>query len=116
MCADVGPGRGQGLQRPKHPDKRGILVLEIDDMLEAGDEVRRQKMQLLEQRLRFGKILDLQSTESGSGYAGRRVRQLKDFSFEYSMDDYVANRLLKVNITRKFLKKNAAKITLNEEE
>ena len=32
------------------------------------------------------------------------------------MDDYVANRLQKVNSTRKFLKKDAAKITLNEEE
>ena len=52
----------------------------------------------------------------GSGYAGRRLRQLPDFSFEYSMDDYVKNRLQKVNITRKFLKKDAAKINLNEDE
>ena len=95
---------------------RGILVLEVDDMLEAGDSVHRQKMELLEKRLRFGKVVDLQNTEGGSGYAGRRLRQLKDFSFEYSMDDYVANRLQKANITRKFLKKDAAKIQLNEEE
>eukprot|EP00435_Cladocopium_sp_Y103_P070427 s448_g35.t1 len=96
---------------------RGILVLEVDDMLEAGDEVHRQKMDLLEKRLGFGKVVDLQNTEGGgSGYAGRRLRQLPDFSFEYSMDNYVKNRLQKVNITHKFLKKDAAKINLNEDE
>ena len=93
---------------------RGILVLEVDDMLEAGDEVHRQKMDLLEKKLRFGKVVNLQ--DGGSGYAGRRIKQLPDFSFEYSMTDYVKNRLQKVNIKRKFLKKDATKIILNEDE
>ena len=63
---------GKDFKDPNIPT-RGIVVFEIDDMLEAGDEVHRQKMQLLEQRLHFGKVVDLQSTEGGSGYAGRRL-------------------------------------------
>jgi hypothetical protein len=60
----------------------------------------------------------LQETENGggSGYAGRRIKQLPDFSFTYSMDDYVANRLHAIKVHRKVLKKDAANIKLNEDE
>ena len=95
---------------------RGFMILEVDDILEAGDAEHRKKMTWLESRLKFGKIVDLMDTENdgGSGYAGRRIKQHKDFSFSYSMDDYVANRLHLVKVHRKFLK-DAATIKLNEE-
>ena len=107
---------------PKNPDApvktRGFIVLEVDDLLEAGDEEHRKKMEWLEKRLKFGKIVNLQETENGggSGYAGRRIKQLPDFSFTYSMDDYVANRLHAIKVHRKVLKKDAANIKLNEDE
>ena len=107
---------------PKNPDApvktRGFIVLEVDDLLEAGDEEHRKKMECLEKRLKFGKIVNLQETENGggSGYAGRRIKQLPDFSFTYSMDDYVANRLHAIKVHRKVLKKDAAYIKLNKDE
>ena len=96
---------------------QGILVLEVDDMLEAGNETHRQKMKILEQKLRFGKIVELMEMKAeGSGYAGRRLRQLPDYSFEIDMSDYVKNRLTAVKISRKVLKKDAATTILNEDE
>ena len=43
------------------------------DVLEAGDEHRRRKV--LEEKLRFGKAVERQSEDLGTGYAGRRIRQ-----------------------------------------
>ena len=104
----------------KHKDPyaptRGIIILEVDDLLESGDELHRSKMKELEQRLRFGRVINLQEVEGGSGYAGRRLQQGPDFSFTYSMDDYVANRLQEVKVSRRVLKKDASKIKLNEDE
>eukprot|EP00913_Durusdinium_trenchii_P000984 g908.t1 len=105
----------------KDPNKQvptqGILVLEVNDALEAGNEVHRQKTQTLEQKLRFGKVVQLMDMQSeGSGYAGRRLRQLSDYSFEIDMTDYVQNRLTAVQVNRKTLKKDAAKTLLDEEE
>ena len=107
---------------PKNPDApvktRGFIVLEVDDLLESGDAEHRKKMEWLEKRLKFGKIVNLQETENGggSGYAGRRIKQMPDFSFTYSMDDYVTNRLHAIKVHRKVLKKDAANIKLNEDE
>lgn len=95
---------------------RGIMVIEVDDILEAGDEVHRQKMQWLENKLRFGKVENLQTNVEGSGYAGRRLKQNPDFSFEYHMTDYINNRLKPIQFERKFYKKDAASEKLNQEE
>ena len=100
----------------KNAKTEGIMVLEVDDILEAGNERHREKMALLEKKLRFGKVVKLQEADAGSGYAGRRLQQLPDFSFEFTMNDYVKNRLQKVNITRKFLKKDSKTITLGDDE
>ena len=87
----------------------------MDDILEAGGPRHRAKMDELEKKLKFGKVVVLQDTPQGTGYAGRRLKQLKDFSFEYSMTDYVENRLTMVKLRDKTLKKDAAKIKLDED-
>ena len=96
---------------------QGIIVIEVDDVLEAGGERHRLKMKALESRFRFGKVTSLMDSESGSGYAGRRLKQRSDYSFTYSMSDYVSNRLKYVEIARKVLKKDSlsTKLTPNEE-
>ena len=104
------------LEDSKNSKTEGIMVLEVDDIPEAGNERHREKMALLEKKLRFGKVVKLQEADAGSGYAGRRLQQLPDFSFEFTMNDYVKNRLQKVNITRKFLKKDSKTITLGDDE
>ena len=105
---------------PQNPSKEvptlGYIVLEVDDLLESGGPEHRELMSKLEKRLRFGKVVNLQESEGGSGYAGRRIKQHPDFSFTYSMDDYVTNRLHPVKVHRRTLKKNAAETLLNEDE
>ena len=104
----------QGAEEPNHT--RGVIVVEVDDLLEAGDDHHRKKMDWLEKRLRFGKIVNLMETPGGTGYAGRRIRQSQDGSVIYSMEDYVRNRLKYVNVDRKVLKKDYATTILNNDE
>ena len=90
--------------------------MEVDDILEAGNAEHQKRMAWLETKLRFGKTVDLMEEKHGTGYAGRRVRQLADFGYEYSMDDYTQNRLRPVTLERKVLLKNAKETALNESE
>ena len=55
------------------------MVLEVDDILEAGNERHREKMTLLEKKLRFGKVVKLEEVDAGSSFACRRLQQLPDF-------------------------------------
>ena len=95
---------------------QGIVVIEIDDLLEAGSPRHREKMTLLEKRFNFGKVTNLMETEAGSGYAGRRLRQRKDYSYVYSMNDYVSNRLRFVEVSRHVTKKAAPQTSLRDDE
>ena len=88
----------------------------MDDILEAGGPRHRKLMQRLESKFKFGKIVDLMKTPEGTGYAGRRLRQLQDYSILYDMQEYVTNRLKFVHLERSTLKKNAATTILNAEE
>ena len=95
---------------------QGVIVIEVDDILEAGGPRHRKLMQRLESKFKFGKIVDLMKTPEGTGYAGRRLRQLQDYSILYDMQEYVTNRLKFVHLERNTLKKNAATTILNAEE
>ena len=95
---------------------QGLMVIEVDDILEAGNENHRKKMKWLEERLRFGKVENLKDSGDGSGYAGRRVKQAEDFGFSFHMKDYIQNRLKPIQIDRKVLKKNAGTETLTKDE
>ena len=61
--------------------------------LEAGGEEHAKRMQWLEDRLRFGKAVVLQDEPSGTAYAGRRIQQMADFSYVYSMDGLCARKI-----------------------
>ena len=93
----------------------GFIVLEVDDIAEAGSPLHVKKMQQLESLLKFGKVEDLQSA-SGSNYAGRHIKQLPDFGFEISMDEYIFTRLEPIQLGRKVLVKDAATVKLTEGE
>ena len=48
-------------ERGEQVPTRGAIVIEVDDVLEAGDEEHRRRMKVLEEKLRFGKAVELQS-------------------------------------------------------
>ena len=97
---------------------QGIIVIEVDDLLEAGSSEHRAKMKWLESKLKFGKVVELMGVKEGTGYAGRKIRQLSDFSYTYSMDEYVRDRLKFIRFERKILKKDAlnTRLTADEEQ
>ena len=95
---------------------RGFIVIQVDDLLEAGDGEHRRRMQLLEERFKFGKVVRLLDVENGTGYSGKRIVQYSDFSFGYTMNDYVLHRIKAVNVQRRVLKRDAATVLLNEAE
>ena len=95
---------------------QGIVVVEVDDILEGGGPRHQENMRKLEAKLRFGKVINLVDHPEGTGYAGRRILQKPDGSFCYTMADYIANRLKYVKIDRKFLKRDAQEIPLLPDE
>ena len=72
-------------------------------------------MKRMESMLVFGKV-DALSSGQGSNYAGRRLRQMEDFSFRSDMDEFIYTRLQPITLTRKVLKKDAAKVPLTDHE
>ena len=102
----------------REPLKRtqGIIVVEVDDLLEAGGPRHRQLMERLENKVRFGKIQCLRDQPDGTSYAGRRVFQDKDWGFRYTMDDYIDQRLKPVRCERKIFKKDSDKVRINDNE
>ena len=99
--------------RPSEPT-RGLMVIEVDDVIEGGDEKHRSLVKQLEGIITFGKIINLQEQETT--YAGKSIRQMPDFSFTLHMEEYIYTRLAPINLKRKVLKKDAAKVKLDDFE
>ena len=102
----------------REPLKRtqGIIVVEVDDLLEAGGPRHRQLMEKLENKVRFGKIQCLRDQPEGTSYAGRRIYQDQNWGFRYTMDDYIDQRLKPVRCDRKILKKDSDNTRINDGE
>ena len=94
---------------------QGFMVIEVDDIAEAGNAAHLERMKQMESKLKFGKVDELFASE-GSNYAGRHLRQLEDYSFESHMDEFIYTRLEPVVLGRKVLKKDAATVPLTEGE
>ena len=71
LTLDDEPGNSKEHPRPT----QGIILVEVDDLLEAGGDRHRQKMAELNKRLRFGKAVTLVDHPEGAAYAGRRIMQ-----------------------------------------
>ena len=95
---------------------QGMIVIEVDDVLEAGNKEHQRRMSALESMLKFGKAVELQSDAAGTGFAGRRVWQEADFSFSITKQDYIQSRLKPVRLEAKTLKCQAKHKTLSAEE
>ncbi|CAK9044748.1 unnamed protein product [Durusdinium trenchii] len=93
----------------------GFMVIDVDDIAEAGNDRHRAKMEELRKLLKFGKIEALFDS-NGSSYAGRQIKQNKDYSFEMNMEEFIYTRLEPIKLNRRVLKKDAASMLLNEAE
>lgn len=76
---------------PSDPSKKlseGFLVIEVDDVAEAGSSRHLALMAKMEGTLNFGKVDNLQSS-TGSNYAGRHLRQRPDGPGAFESDGRV---------------------------
>jgi hypothetical protein len=85
----------------KDEPTKGIVVLEVDDVMEFGDHDHDALMCTLEQELRFGKKIFLRDVSEGVFFAGRRVKQFGDASFAMDMEEFIHKRLDEVKLMRR---------------
>ena len=94
----------------------GIVVIEVDDLLEGGNARHQRLMDSLSKKILFGKAVRLLGTPEGTMYAGRSLRQLPNFGFTIHMEQYIYKRLTPVALKRRVLVKNAPDTKLDPEE
>ena len=88
---------------------RGQVLLDVDDFIEGGDEVHRATMDKFYKKYKCGKAVDLvQAGNEGTIFCGRRVIQGRDFGITVSMNEYVKNKLSKIEVPRGYIKDTKA--------
>ena len=92
----------------------GAIVIEVDDLIECGEPQHRACMKKLEGEITFGKVENLQ--ESETSYAGKMIKQNDDFSFTIHMEPYIYTRMAPVVLARKVLKRDASRVALTDFE
>ena len=75
---------------------RGIIVVEVDDLLTLGDELHFSKMEELQKRFKFGKFKFVDEEEKGVSFNGRRLRQTSDGTYLIDMQKFIEERLREV--------------------
>ena len=75
---------------------RGMIVVEVDDLLTMGDEFHFSKMEELQHRFHFGKFKFLDEEEKGVSFNGRRLRVTKDGTYLIDMQKFIEERLKEV--------------------
>ena len=90
---------------------QGILSIEVDDLLMFGGKLHEEKMELLKQRFKFGKLKEINA--EGVDFNGRRLRREGD-TFLVDMQAFVEERLQVVKLSA--ARKKEKKTDITEEE
>ena len=77
---------------------RGIILVEMGDIIDVGGEAHRQKMAQLAKKFKFGKDNILQQEPAAASFAGKKWRQLPDYSLTHCIDKYVQQRVRPVEL------------------
>ena len=80
----------------------GALLIEVDDIMEGGNARHDSKMDEFYKKFKCGKKVVLQDTPEGTRISGIRVKQHKDFSFTYDMNEYAKNNMKVIDKPRGF--------------
>ena len=95
---------------PKDPQlnqNSGAVLIEVDDILEGGDEYHQACMNKNYDKYLCGKPKNLQSLgDEGTLISGIRVMQRRDFSFSWHMNDYIRDTLRPIDVPRGCLAQN----------
>ena len=81
----------------------GVILIEVDDILEAGGKTHRDTIEKFYAKYQCGKRKKLQDLgDEGTRISGIRVKQLADFSFRWHMKEYAAKDMLYIDVPRGF--------------
>ena len=98
----------------KNGTVRGLVLVEVDDLLSLGDEVHYEQMSLLQKRFKFGKFKMLHEEEKGASFNGRRLRATPEGGFLIDMQKFIEERLHEVPMSMGRKKDLEAPATLEE--
>ena len=79
----------------------GLVLLDVDDFVQGGNDRHQLLMEELRGRFRFGKWREVYN--HFGEYLGRTVRQLADFEIRVGMERYICEKLKPVVLARKRL-------------
>ena len=74
----------------------GIVLLDVDDFCQGGNERHQELMSQLRTQLKFGKWKDVY--DSSADYIGRTLHQLPSFEIQVSMKRYIQEKLRPVTL------------------
>ena len=82
----------------------GVILVEVDDLLEGGTSQHRKNMDTFYKRWKCGKKKTLDDLgDEGTLISGIRVIQHKDFSFSWHMEEYAKSKLSLIEVPRGFM-------------
>ena len=90
---------------------RGMMAIEVDDLLMFGDEEHDKKMRKLQQRFAFGKIQELD--QEGVSFNGRRIKK-RGKEIQIDMKAFIEERLHPVVLGTERMKQRKEPITEEE--
>ena len=89
--------------RTKNVHDIGVVLIEVDDIIEGGTPVHRKQMEFFYSQFKCGKKLNLLDLgKTGTRISGIRVCQNKDYTFEWHMNKYSENEMSIIDIPRGF--------------
>jgi len=90
----------------------GVVLLDVDDFCQGGNQRHEALMGELRKRLKFGKWRDVYG--GTAEYIGRTLKQLENFEIQVSMQRYIEEKLRVVTLPRERLKDKASLLTETE--
>ena len=84
----------------------GVVLLDVDDFCQGGNQRHEDLMGELRKRLKFGKWRDVYG--GTAEYIGRTLKQLENFEIQVSMQRYIGEKLRVVTLPKDRLKDKAS--------
>ena len=90
----------------------GVVLLDVDDFCQGGNQRHQDLMAVLRTKLKFGKWRNVYG--GTAEYIGRTLRQLQSFEIQVSMKRYIEEKLKPVTLTKERAKQKDDKLTEQE--
>ena len=90
----------------------GVVLLDVDDFCQGGNERREELMNQLRAKLKFGKWRDVY--KNSAEYIGRTLKQLETFEIQVSVKRYIEEKLRPVTLAKDRVKDKTSPLSETE--